>query len=167
MKGKSWVKENRQIAFDTYCECDGSIEATRKTLIKKGLELSRQTLYDWEQKYNWKERKAEIDRKRQEVEGQTADEQLLQGLLRQKKKIEEHFESLGTEIDTQAIHGYTNLVKTIIEIRARSNANRAEMFMQFLKDLVEYAQKNDSEALEIIDRNLDDFVQFVREKYGN
>ncbi len=143
------------------------MEAARKALKEKGLEVSRPTLYDWEGKYDWKNRKSEIDLRRQETEGQTQDENLLAGLLSQKKKFEGHFDSLGIEIDPQVTYAYTNIVKSIIDIRAKTNANRVELFMEFFKNLIDYAHKNDPQAVDVIERNLDDFVQYIREKYGN
>ena len=47
MKGKSFIAENREIAFKRYCENGGNIEGTIRALKKDGLNLSKPTFYDW------------------------------------------------------------------------------------------------------------------------
>ena len=64
-KGKSADLEARQLAFDCYCECGGNVEATLRKLKENEYSLSKPSLYDWIDKFNFKERQAAADLKRQ------------------------------------------------------------------------------------------------------
>ena len=169
MKGKSASLEARESAFQAYRECGGNVEATLRRLREIGYSLSKPTLYDWIRKFNFKERLARADLKAQEARDAalTTEEQLLSSLIQQKEKYEAYFDGLGRAVDNQAQYAYTNLVKTIIDIKAKMGADRAALFLTFLKDLVSYLAAEDPEAVPFIERNFDDFVAHAREKYGS
>lgn len=118
MKGKSASLEARETAFQCYRECGGGIEAAVRALKKKGYSISKPTLYDWIEKFNFKERLAAADEKMREAKdaGLTTEAALLADLKRQKDKYEKYFESLGNTIDNQAQYAYANLIKTIIDL---------------------------------------------------
>lgn len=44
---------------------------------------------------------------------------------------------------------------------------RGEMFLQFIRDLIEYGGKHDQGLTEVIQENFDDLIQWGREKYAS
>ena len=168
MKGKSANLEAREAAFQAYRECGGNIEAAVRALKKKGYSLSKPTLYDWMEKYNFKERLAEADSKAQEAKdvGLTTEAMLLVDLTRQKKKYETYFEGLGNTIDNQAQYAYANLIKTIIDVKARTASDKAGLYLEFLRELVAYMVAHDQEAAQAIERHLDGFSDYAKGKYA-
>jgi inhibitor of KinA sporulation pathway (predicted exonuclease) len=61
---------------------------------------------------------------------------------------------------------YTGVVKSITEIKAKTGAFKAALFIDFMKDLIDWLSKNDPEAVAVIEGVFDDFVQYAREKYA-
>lgn len=118
MKGKSFIAENRELAFRVYCEEGGNVEGTLRRLEKDhGLKLSKPTFYEWMKKFNFEERLKNIDAERQKANDNqiSFEEKMMSDLMRQKEKYEAYFEALSG-IDNQAQYAYTNIVKTIIEL---------------------------------------------------
>jgi hypothetical protein len=123
MAAKSYIAENRELAYRTWRECGQNIELTIRTLKERdGLPVTKPTLYDWIGKFNWKDRAA-----RAEAEEQKAgdiqisfEEKMLIDLVKQKEKYESYFETLseGTT-DNQAMYAYTALVRLIADIRRK------------------------------------------------
>jgi hypothetical protein len=123
MAAKSYIAENRELAYRTWRECGQNIELTIRTLKERdGLPVTKPTLYDWIKKYTWKERAA-----RAETEEQKAgdiqisfEEKMLADLVKQKEKYEKYFETLkeGTT-DNQAMYAYTALVRLIADIQRK------------------------------------------------
>lgn len=126
MKGKSYIAENRELAFRVYCEQGGNIEGTIRVLEKKhGLKLSKNTFYDWMEKYKFKERLKNIDAERQKTKDIqiSFEERMMNDLLKQKEKYEAYFETLPG-IDNQAQFAYANIIKTIIELSRKLNPQK-------------------------------------------
>lgn len=128
MAAKSYVAENRELAFRTWRECGQNIELTVRTLKDRdGLPVTKPTLYNWIDKFNWKERAA-----RAEAEEQKAgdiqvsfEEKMLADLAKQKGKYERYFETLDDATpDNQAMYAYTALVRLIADIRKKSLPER-------------------------------------------
>ena len=117
-KGKSLIAENLELAYKTWRECGQSPEATVKKLTELGFSLSRQTIYDWMEKYNWKERATRAEMMEQKITTSTDNLQskFLHDLIVQKERYDGYFETIAPQIDNQAIYAYTNLVKVIAEI---------------------------------------------------
>jgi hypothetical protein len=170
MKGKSYKAENRELAFRVYCECGGNVEMCLRELRKQGLSLSKPTIYDWMKKYSFEERRAAVDAEKQKAADaaqMSFEEQMLADLIRQKEKYESYFGSLGVgNIDNQAQFAYAGIIVKICDIRAKMKAHRASVFIEFMKDLINYLGKNDPDAVPVIERNLDDFVRYTKEKYA-
>lgn len=121
MKGKSYIAENRELAFKAYCVEGGNVEATLRRLEKEqGLKLSKPTFYDWMKKYNFEERLEKVDAERQKTKDSqiSFEEKMLNDLIVQKEKYEKYFETLAG-IDNQAQYAYTNIIKTIMEVRKK------------------------------------------------
>lgn len=121
MKGKSYIAENREIAFRVYCEEGGNVEATLRRLEKEhGLKLSKKTFYEWMKKFNFEERLKKVDAARQETRDSqlSFEEKMLNDLIVQKNKYEKYFETISG-IDNQSQYAYTNIIKTIMEARKK------------------------------------------------
>ncbi len=168
MKGKSADHEFRERAFRVYRECGGNKELTVKRLAGEGYRISKPTLYDWISKYNFDERMARADEKARETKdaAHTTEARLLSDLLRQKEKYEKYFDGLGTGIDNQAQYAYTSLVKTIVDIKTKIGADRAALFMDFIKDLIGYLSTVDMSAVGALEKHADGFAEFARDNYG-
>jgi len=171
MSGKSYMAENRELAYSTWCECGQNIELTIRTLKDKhGLPVSKPTIYDWIEKFNWKERSARAESEKQRIRDAaciSTEDRFIADLERHKRMYERFFDSLGEgSIDNQAMYAYNNLVKTIVDIKAKTAAYKADLFVTFLRDQIEWLAKNDPEAVAAIENNFDDFVAYAREKYG-
>lgn len=65
--------------------------------------------------------------------------------------------------------GIANLIKANVS-REKSKIdvmkNSSKFFLDFMKDLIKYLGKNDPDAVPAIERNLDGFMTFAKEKYG-
>lgn len=168
-KGKSADLELRELAFQIYRECGGNKELTIRKLEEEGYTISKPTLYDWIKKFNFDERMTNADLKVQAAKdaGLSNEELILIDLNKQKGKYERYFERLGVRIDNQAQYAYNNLVITILNIKSKIGADKASLFMEFMRELVGYLSKEDPEAVQIIERNLDAFAAHVKEKYGS
>ncbi|TAN60747.1 hypothetical protein EPN18_07980 [bacterium] len=168
MKGKSADIEFREKAFQAYRECGGNVEASIKKLKSWGYSASKPTFYALIDRCNFKERLTAVDAQTQEATDAalTTEERLLTSLLRQKEKYERYFERIGATIDNQAQYAYTSLVTTIISIKTKLGADRHALALQFLKDLVIFLQKEDASAVPVIEKNLDAFGTYVKEKYA-
>lgn len=120
MKGKSYITENRELAFKRYCENGGNIEGAIRALQKDGLKLSKPTFYDWLKKYNFEERRTKVDMERQKArENQISfEDKMLNDLVRQKEKYEKYFEATDL-LDNQATYAYTGIIKTIIDVKKK------------------------------------------------
>lgn len=166
--GKSADIEARELAFHTYYECGGNVEKTVRELKEKGYGISKPTLYDWIEKFNFKDRMAAADAKALEIREamRTTEEDLLLSLLKQKGKYEIHFESQGEKIDNQAQYAYAGLVKTIIDIKTKIGADKLNVFIDFMKEFIEYLSREDQKAVSVIEKHLDGFADYARGKYG-
>ncbi|MEN6375338.1 MAG: hypothetical protein ABFD75_11250 [Smithella sp.] len=170
MAGKSYITETRELAFRVWREQGQNIEQTIKVMKRDhGIPITKPTIYSWIEKFNWKERatRAEVEEQRV-ADAVVSDEgKILSDLGKQKEKYERFFETLGDAgIDNQAIYAYTNLVKTIADIKSKTSAYKSTLFLDFLRDLIEWLSKNDPDSVAIIEKNFDDFIAFAKEKYA-
>lgn len=121
MKGKSYIAENRELAFKTYCEEGGNVEGTLRILAKKhDLKLSKPTFYDWMKKYNFEDRRLKVDIERQKARDSqiSFEDKMLNDLVRQKDKYEKYFEQTENP-DHQATYAYTGIIKMIIDVKKK------------------------------------------------
>jgi hypothetical protein len=167
VKGKSFITENRELAFKKYCECGGNVEMTIRALEKEDLKLSKKTFYEWMKKFNFEERRTKVDVERQIVTDSqiSFEERMLSDLLKQKEKYEKYFEGI-TGIDNQAQFAYAGIIGKLFDIKMKLNAFKAALFIDFMKDLVSYFSKHDPDAVPVIEKNFDDFMAFARMKYA-
>ena len=127
--------------------------------IEETLEVSRQTLAVWRDRGGWKTAKAAKDN----YEGQlvTVRDQLMERIAEAPLQAATYLDSLSK-------------IEAILDKRARSAREAAdaiarqkgEMFLQFIKDLIEYGGKHAPELTVAVQDNFDDIIQWGREKYA-
>lgn len=135
--------------------CDGK----NLTAIEEALGVSRNTLAEWRDWAGWDAAKAAKD-------GYEA-------------KLLTVRDELMIEIEAKPLAATTHLdalskIEAILERRskaAREAADniarqRGEMFLQFIKDLIDYGGKHAPEITGAIQDNFDDLIQWGREKYA-
>jgi len=169
MANRSYQSETREDAYRTWRGCGQNIEQTLSALKRKGYSISKPTLYDWIEKYGWKERaaRAEAEERKATDLSTNAESRALASLEKVQLRYETYFETLGEgKVDNQAMYAYTGIVKSITEIKAKTGSFKAALFLDFMKDLIEWLGKNDPSALEAIERNFDDFVRYAQERYA-
>ncbi|MHB8110878.1 MAG: hypothetical protein ACYDHW_12715, partial [Syntrophorhabdaceae bacterium] len=156
MANRSYQSETREDAYRTWRECGQNVEQTIAALKKKGYFTSKPTLYDWIEKYGWKERAARaevLERKTADVT-MNAEARALASLEKVQARYETYFETLGEgKVDNQAMYAYTGIVKSITEIKAKTGAVKATIFLDFMRDLIEWLGKNDPDSVDVIERN--------------
>ncbi len=168
MKGKSYIAENRELAFRTFCEEGGNVEGTLRRLAKEhGLALSKPTFYDWMKRFNFEERRVKVDGEKQKTADSqiSFEERMINTLLDQQKTYEDYFKTLSAP-DHQAQYAYTGIIKAILDIRTKLGSFKSAMFLDFMKDMITYLSKNDPGSVPVIEKNFDDFIEFARAKYG-
>lgn len=166
MKGKSLIAENRELAFRIYYECGGNVDLTLRELAKAGLKLGKPTFYAWIKKFNFEARRVEVDTEKQKVSDSqlSFEENMMAALISQKKKYETYFGTCTTP-DHQAQYAYAGIIKTIFDIRKTTASFKTALFIDFMKDLINFFSKNDPEAVPVIERNFDGFMEFAKGKY--
>jgi len=169
MANKSYQDETRETAYQTWRDCGQNYQFTLKELKKKGFIISAPTLYDWAEKYTWKDRaaRAETEERKAKDINISFDEKLLADMTKQKERYDRYLEGLGDmKTDVNALNGYINLCKTISDVRSKTGAFKAALFIDFMKDLIDWLSKNDPGAVAVIEGIFDDFVKYAREKYA-
>ncbi len=172
MARKSYLAENRELAYRIWRECGQNVELTLRKLRQhpQGFPLSKPTLYDWIETYNWKDRaaKAEAEEQRATDAVVSAEGRAIAALESVQKNYEDYFKTLGTAtVDNQAMFAYTGVVKSIIDLKMKTATYKASLFVEFMKDLVEWFSKNDPDGLTVIERNFDDIAAWAKERHGN
>ncbi len=98
-------------------------------VLKKdhGMSVTAPTLYAWIEKYTWKDRAARAEAEEQRVKdvGLGFEDKMMASLIEQKESYEKYFKTLGHSPDNQATYAYTNLIKTIIDIKRKLKAEQA------------------------------------------
>lgn len=169
MANKSYQAEAREAAYAAWRTCGQNITLTIKALKKKGFIISAPTLYDWAEKYTWKDRAARAEAEEQKAGDAVinAEGRALGSLEKVQSRYEKYFESLGDAgIDNQAMFAYTGIIKSITEIKIKTGAFRASLFVDFMRDLIDWMSKNDPGSVDAIERNFDDFVAYAKERYA-
>lgn len=164
MANKSYTAEVREEAYRVWRECGQNYELTARELKKRGYLITRPTLYDWAEKYSWKERATRAETEEQKVkdtENIDKNAQLIADLEKQKAKYEKFFDGLGeVGIDTQATYAYTSLVKTIADIRKKASEKPdlyamapvvMDAFVKFVKNTVSDKAHQDI-VFDLVDR---------------
>jgi len=121
MAGKSFIAENREMAFKVWRECGQNMEMTLRELRSKHeLKISKPTLYAWRDKYDWAGRAARAEAEEQKADVElNFEEKMIADLITQKEKYEAYFVTIGNVPDNQATYAYTGIIKAIIDVRKK------------------------------------------------
>lgn len=127
--------------------------------IEETLDVSRQTLADWRDRGGWLAAKASKD---------NYEAQLVQVRDQIMARVAESPLQAATYLDS------LSKIEAILDKRARSAREavdaiarqKAEMFLQFMKDLIEYGSKHDQGLTVVLQDNFDELIQWGREKYA-
>lgn len=140
--------DSKDLAYKLWCENGQNVSATEKELKKREYSISRVTLTEWRDKYDWQGRAARAEAEIKRQESATTEHALLEKLLIQKQKYEEYFESLEIrKVDNQAMYAYTGILKTILEIKQKADKSAS----QAIKNIEKKAGKSiPEETLRII-----------------
>lgn len=117
-------RKARELAYKTWVECGQNFSETERRLGRAdlGLPVSRQTLMEWSNKYDWKGRAARVEAEEKKVEAELAENGLIKALGKQKERYEKYFDAMADgAVDNQACYAFCGLVKTMISVgRART-----------------------------------------------
>lgn len=167
-RGKA-TRENVELAFDIYCAKGGNVAQTMVELERRGLRLSRPTLDSWVGKYDFERRRIQVEEERQRLADtqKTFEAQVLDSLIKRKEQYETYFETSDKPApDSYAMTAYVALLKTIVDIKAKVGAYKSALFLDFMRDLIDWLSRNAPEAVPVIEGIFDEFISHAREKYG-
>lgn len=166
--GRSVDDEIKEKAFQLWRRNGRSPEKTAKELNSLGHMVTRQSIDTWKNERAWEDRAARAEAIEQQAKDPnlSGEEKMIAALVGQKNRYEQYFETLPIgQMDTQAVYAYTNMITTIQNIRQKTAAYKAELFTEFLKDLIGWLQRNDPESVGAIEKNFDDFIVHAKERY--
>jgi hypothetical protein len=120
--------ETKELAYKVWCECEQNLsECHRRMNGHEGYVITRQSLYEWMEKYDWQGRATRLEADQALMVDATSDDSILTPLLRQKTRYESYFDSLAIgAVDNQAVYGYNAILKTILEIREKMEDRKRE-----------------------------------------
>lgn len=148
------------------------VEGQSLTAIAETLDVSRNTLTDW--KARTKAPSSDLDEWDKAREVKRGFDQRLEAIR----------ESIMNEIEESALASIKNVSPAMFDSLSKVDAlldrnrraareatdaiarQRGEMFLQFIKDLIEYGGKHAPGLTAEIQDNFDDLIQFGREKYA-
>lgn len=163
MARKSYMAETIEAAYQTWRKCGQNVEMTCRELEKTGYRISKPTIYDWSEKYNWKDRAARAEAEEQKVKDVQCSvlEKALLTLSKQQEKYEKWFEAQEpTAIDSQVTHAYNNLVQMIMKVDRQMKEKPdlyvmapvvMDAFVKFVKGNVTDKARQDA-VFELVDR---------------
>ena len=120
--------ETREFAYAVWCECGQNLsECHRKMNGEHGYVISRQSLHEWKEKYDWEARAARTEAEKIMMADATSNDAILAPLLKQKEKYEAYFDGMEVgKVDNQAVYGYNAILKTILDIRQKIEDRKKE-----------------------------------------
>lgn len=127
--------------------------------IAETLEVSRQTLAEWKDWGGWDKAKAAKDQYEHQLV--MVRDQIMERVAEAPLQAASYLDSLAK-------------IEAILDKRARNareaadaiSRQKADMFLQFIKDFIEYSGKHDQVMAEHIQENFDDIIQWGRGKYA-
>jgi len=148
------------------------VEGQSLTAIAETLDVSRNTLTDWKARTKAPaDDRDEWDKAREMKRG---FEQRLEAIRESIMGEIEETTSVSIKNVSPALFDSLSKVDALLD-RNRKAAReatdaiarqRGEMFLQFIKDLIEYGGKHDEMITAVIQDNFDDLIQWGREKYA-
>jgi hypothetical protein len=167
--GKSVDDEIKETAFQLWRKNGRSPDRVVKELREKGHMVTRQSIDTWKNERGWEDRAARAEALEQTAKDPqlSGEEKMIAALIGQKDRYEKYFETLPIgQMDTQAVYAYTNMITTIQNIRQKTASYKAELFVDFMKDLIIVLAKNDPESVPAIEKNFDEFILFAKDRYA-
>ncbi len=169
MARKSYLAANREFAYRMWRECNQNVTRTLVRLREhpEGFPLTKPTLYNWMKEDKWEERAARAEAEERKVTDAVvgAEAKAIAVLTRVIGKMEEQLES-PSGIDPQMVFAYRNVVKTYMELQMKTGAYKASLFLEFLRDLIDFFAKHDQAAVAVIEQNFDNLAAWAKEKYA-
>ncbi len=162
--------EARDLAYRTWCESGQNLSETERKLNRDGLPVTRQTLAEWREKYDWPGRAARAECAEADKAAALTDDALILALLAQKKRYEDYFESLVRgQIDNQALYAYSNILKTLVDFSNKKRSevvevDRPAVFLEDLQFVAETLREIDPEGLKVFARSFDTIVSKFKDK---
>jgi len=163
-------------AFGLYCQGLEYTEIERE-MKKTWPKWSRQLLYGdaenegWIKKYNWEERRAKADARKQELSDaiENTEELVIKSLTAALKSLSEKIASQGSQVKADDLAQLNKLSATINKVRERvvsgGTADKAAVFLEFLTVFISFlTEKNPDLAAEFESEYMDEFIQRVKEK---
>lgn len=148
------------------------IEGQSLTAISEALDVSRNTLTEW--KGRTKSPSSDLDEWDKAREMKRGFDQRLEKMRDDiAREIEESI-AVSAKNVPPALYDSLSKVDAMLD-RSRRAAReatdaiarqRGEMFLQFIKDLIEYGSKHDEAITAAIQDNFDELIQWGREKYA-
>jgi hypothetical protein len=163
----------KEYSFEIVDRCEALYinEGNTYEEISAKLRVSIVQLQRWGKKYGWREKREA--HKQNSLNANTAArsldrEKVLNDLKKQKDRYDKFFATKGdSEIDIQATYAYTSLCKTIFELqRQREEKADPQIFLDFMRDLVSFLKEHDPSALEVLEKNFDEFIGWAKAKYA-
>lgn len=135
------------------------VDGQSLTAIEDTLGVSRTTLAEWREWGSWDKAKAAKDN--YEAQLLTVRDEIMQQVKAAPLQATAYLDALSK-------------IEAILDRRAKSAREatdalarqRGEMFLQFIKDLIEYCSKHDEVMAGYIQDNFDDIIQWGRGKYA-
>lgn len=148
------------------------VEGQSLTAIAETLDVSRNTLTDW--KARTKSPSSSLDEWDKARELKRGFEQRLEAI--RNGLLDEIEETTQVSIKNVSPALFDSLAKVDALLDRNRKAareatdaiarQRGEMFLQFIKDLIEYGSRHDQGLTAVIQDNFDDLIQWGREKYA-
>ena len=179
------MANNREYSFEIVDQCEGLYVQDGKTQdeISKEKSVSIAQVQRWAKKYKWKEKREEYRQRIQKAQEETRaivrEEVLLQDLVKQKVMMDDYFKDrIYDKGDSNTVGNYINIInnisKLLADMRKRDEAlhglqkaDRPQLFLDFMRDLVSFLKDRDPDALSALEKNFDEFIAFAKEKYAN
>lgn len=112
----SYVEENRNNAFRAFISCGGNLTETQAALKRLGLPLTTDTLSEWAQRFNWRERMKQADMVSL-MSGRPFDRQLIvDGLARHIATYDALFMTSPELVDVEITQAYCALLRVGMKI---------------------------------------------------
>ena len=143
-------------------------EGQSLTALEEALGVSRQTLSDW--KGRTRRPGEDLDDWDRAREQKRSTGRRLAALL--ERELEYAEETAAGQIGPQTLDGISKLGALVQrfeqaerEAALKSTAQRSALFLDFVKDLIEFGGRHDAELVRAVENNFDDLIQWGREKY--
>ena len=170
MANKSYMSETKEAAYLTWRKCGQNVELTLRELAKQGWTLTKPTIYEWMEKFGWKDRAALAEAAERKAADAvlSAEARAIVSLEKIRSRYEEYFDTLkpGDRVDTNEVHAYKGVIMAINDIKAKTGAQKASFFLDFMRELIDWLGRNDPESVDAIEKNFDEFVAYAKEKYA-